>query len=321
MALGPLGVLGGAFGGLVDGPPDPTPTASRPPSRPPAPIIAGPAERVIGQRRWDLEGRLPRAIADGAGYTIRVYLDGKRVRERALPAGEETFRVPGLRLRRGVNRVAAAIRGPSGEGPRSSPVRVVVDQQPPPLVLREPAEGDTINARRVLVRGQTQPDSTLEILNQHTRKRVSAKAPAGRFSIAVSLRKGWNRLLITAIDPGGNRTVSRVRVRRGEGTLTVALSISSTLVRLSALPRTLRLRVEVRDADGKPLDDALVVFSLSPPGLPTATYEARTVRGIADWPSVTIPRDGAVAGEGFATVLVELTNGRRFRDTVAFRFA
>lgn len=320
MALGPLGVLGGALGGLADpggteAPPTPTPVV-----RPPAPILPGPVERVTGDRRWDLEGRLPAAIAEAAGYSVRVYVDGTRSRQRALAAGSDTFRVPDVPLHVGWNEVTAAIHGPGGEGPRSTALRVLLDKRPPPLEIRLPESESTVNARHVVVRGRTQPGSSVEVRNERTHESASGEARGGAFAIRVRLGRAWNRLVVTSVDPGGNQTVERLRVRRGNGKPEAALSISTTVVPLDTLPRTLRLRVDVRDRDGKPIDDAHVTFSLSPPGLPTATYEARTKDGLATWPEVTIPRQGAVAGDGFATVLVQLEVGATLRDTVRFRF-
>jgi hypothetical protein len=78
--------------------------------------------------------------------------------------------------------------------------------------------------------------------------------------------------------------------------------------------------VLVVDAEGVTVDDAEVVFSLSPPGLPTTTYRTVTVRGEASWLDVSIPRDGAVAGEGFATARVTLADGSLVDVVTTFAF-
>jgi hypothetical protein len=319
MTLGPLGVLGGALGGGSADSPGSSPTPGRP-TRPAAPLLPGPTQRVVGERVFDLDVRLPAAIA-GIGYTVRTFVNGKRAQEQPLASGSVEFEVPDLKLRRGWNELAASIAGPTGEGPRSATIRVLVDEKPPLLEIDEPADLDTINAARATVRGRTQPGSTVEIRNTKTKKTVTGTATGGHFVISVGLGTRVNRLVITSVDPGGNRTVMPLRIRRGEGKLTASLSISAALVPVSTLPRMISLHVDVRDPDGEPIDGARVTFSLSPPGLPTSTYEAVTKRGVANWASVTIPRDGAVAGAGFATVLVVLRSGRTLRDIVHFRFS
>jgi len=68
--------------------------------------------------------------------------------------------------------------------------------------------------------------------------------------------------------------------------------------------------VEVRGADGKPANGAVVAFSISPPGLPAETWTATTdADGVAVWADVLLERQGATAGEGMVTARVELGDG------------
>ena len=70
------------------------------------------------------------------------------------------------------------------------------------------------------------------------------------------------------------------------------------------------MSVRVTDRAGRPVRGAAVTFSLSPPGLPTSTFETATANGYAQWPGVTIPREGALTGRGLVTVRVVLPDGQ-----------
>ena len=82
------------------------------------------------------------------------------------------------------------------------------------------------------------------------------------------------------------------------------------------------LEVTVLDEDRRPIPGARVTFTLSPPGLPTSTYHAETdAFGVARWSQIGLPREGAIAGKGFATVFANLP-GRpeKLQDTAPFTF-
>lgn len=315
LALGPLGQLAGQLG-LTGPSPLPTPGATTP-GPPDPPRLITPAIAATGEPRWDLTVALPPEIVGRKGYRIRVFVDGEQARQARVPRATETFVVTDVPLERGWNTLTASLLGPLGEGPRSSAARVLYDAEPAPLTIEAPRDGQVINAEEVVVRGNTQADSTITVRNERTGKVARGSAEDGRFKIKVEMGPRVNRLTVEVIDPGGHKTTRRLRVKKGDGKLSARLTISAALISADALPRSVTLRVAVRDPDGRPVNDARVVFSISPPGLPTSTYEAVTRKGDAVWPVVIT--DQAIAGDGLATVLVELVSGETLRDTVRFR--
>lgn len=315
LVLGPLGQLAGQLG-LAALSPSPTPAAT-PPGPPGPPRLITPAVAATGEPRWDLTVTLPPEIVGRKGYRIRVYVDGAQARQARVPRASGTFVVTEVPLERGWNILTASLLGPLGEGPRSSAARVLYDAEPAPLTIDAPRDRQVINAEEVVVRGSTQADSTITVRNERTGKIARGSAADGRFKIAVGMGPRVNWLNVEVIDPGGHKTTQRLRVKKGDGKLSARLTISAALISADALPRSVTLRVAVRDPDGRPVNDAKVVFSISPPGLPTSTYEAVTRKGDAVWPVVIT--DQATAGDGLATVLVELVSGETLRDTVRFR--
>jgi hypothetical protein len=315
LALGPLGQLAGQLG-LGDPLPSPTPEASTP-APPSPPRLIAPARAATGEPHWDLNVALPPEVVGRKGYRIRVYVDGQLARQARVPRDTGTFVVAEVPLERGWNRLTASFLGPLGEGPRSSTVRILYDAAPAPLTIEEPRNGQVINAEEVIVRGTTQPDSTVTVRNARTGKLAIDTAEEGRFEVKVEMGPRVNRLTVEVIDPGGHKTTQRLRVKQGDGKLSARLTISAAVMSADALPRSVTLRVAVRDPDGRRVNDAKVVFSISPPGLPTSTYEAVTKKGDAVWPVVIT--DQATVGDGLATVHVELVSGETLRDTVRFR--
>jgi hypothetical protein len=183
-----------------------------------------------------------------------------------------------------------------------------------------------VNASAVTVRGSTEPSSSVTITNRSTGKAVTARSAAegsatpGRFGVRVAIAGGANSLTIVVVDVAGNRSERELRVVKGDGTLDVRFGLSRTLIYRSRLPGTLGVSVKLVDRDGRPIDGAHVTFSVSPPGLPTSTFEATTTDGTASW-SVSLPKEGAIAGRGFATAMIVLPDGRTIRRTQPFTFA
>jgi hypothetical protein len=298
----------------VSGSDRPRPTAA---PLTPAPRLVSPPDPVARRPSVDVRGHLPPGTQGRPGERVRIYVNRRKAKEQ--PVGRApTFVVRDVPLAAGRNEITAAIVGPRGEGRRSAPVILVYDVVPPTVTVTEPVADSLVYAPRATVRGVTEPASNVTVRNETTGTSASAAAAAGRFAIAIALAMGRNVLTISVVDAGRNRAETTLRLVRGEGQLTGELSLSRGLVYRSRLPASVTLKVRVVDADRRPVDRARVTFSISPPGLPTSTFESITADGEASW-TVTLPKDGPEPGSGLATALVMLPDGRSIRDTAPFR--
>ena len=77
------------------------------------------------------------------------------------------------------------------------------------------------------------------------------------------------------------------------------------------------LGADVRDELGRPVDDAQVVFGVSPPDRATTTYTATTVNGRATLGGFTV-NPGDATGPWLVTALATLPSGIELRDSTSF---
>lgn len=305
--------IGGLMGGLTGASPSPTSTENLPES---APRLDQPTAAWTNQPATDVRGLLPSGTAGSPDLKILVYVGDIKAVELPVPRTADFF-VPAVPLQKGWNEISAALVGPDGEGPRSAPIRVAFDNVPPALTISAPKDESPVAGDTVTVTGKTQVGSTVRVRNENTGGTAVVLAEDGTFSVEISVGDGTNGLTVTAEDPAGNSTVKIVSVVRGSGELTTRLTLSAARVALEDLPATMTITVTVIDVGGVPVEGAMVTFSISPPGLPTSTFEAVTSNGVATW-SVTIPRDGATMGVGFVTARVVLADGRTITTSDGF---
>ena len=272
-----------------------------------APEVLPPETTLTNQPTVTLSGRLAEDPARDA-RRLRVYVNGELQHGRRLPRSRQfTFEVA---LTEGLNSITLAIKGPAGESLHSTPVEIVLDSTPPAISNLEPASGATVYADSVTLRGTSEPGATLRVSSQTNGSSSAVAVPAeGAFEVPVSLVPGANEIQLETRDAAGNSARAGLSIERREGQASVRLDLSRSTIALSELPVSVSLRADVRDAAGQAVDGAEVVFSLSPPGLPTLTYNATTSTGTARWTSVRIA-DWASAGEGLATVFVTLPDGQ-----------
>ena len=221
-------------------------------------------------------------------------------------------------LQRGENRITAAFIGPGGEGPLSEPVTVTLDNVPPSIELSAPQNHAVINAESVDVQGVTEAGAKVTIRNiSHTGRRRWPRAPMARSTRWSTWPQGRTRSRCPPRmrwEPGDHRTDRHPR----SGSAQAQLVLSPKKFRLHHLPATMDVQLVVVDADGRAADGAKVTFSLSPPGEPTSTYEETTEAGHASWLGVSLPKEGAIAGDGFVTALVELADGSTVQESAPF---
>lgn len=283
-----------------------------------APIIMPPDAAVTKVAAWTVEVTIPTLSLRRQDLHLRIYRDGKQVRDVLVRKGT-TMTVRYIPLKRGANSITAAFVGPGGVGPVSAAVSITLDQIAPSLRVSAPAEGAVINSPAAQVRGITEPGVPVTVLNASNGEKSEVMAAAdGGFETTIELGPGKNNLSVSAVDGVGNTTTSTRSIVHGTGKADVQLTISQDTFRLRRLPATFDADVLVFDADGVAVDGAAVTFSLSPPGQPASRYDATTDHGTASWLGITLARDSTEAGTGLVTVAVTLADRTVLRDSVSF---
>lgn len=289
--------------------PGSTPTTARPSPRIPAPTLEGAATAATRGQEWQITAAIPVDLPERRRTRLLVYRGDVVVAEAPVRSSAE-LTIEGIPLRRGENRLTATLRGPSGEGPPSGELVVTRDDSVPETTVSEPLPNAELKSERLAVVGISEPGAQLTLANStNGQSSPGAVSSDGSFETEILLALGSNELTLTATDAAGNVDTTQLTVVRLEGVPEARLTLSQTAFTVRRLPGSISLRVLVLDAEGATVDGADVVFSLSPPGLPTTTYRTVTVRGEASWLDVSMPRDGATAGDGFATARVTLGDG------------
>jgi hypothetical protein len=326
LLLGTSVVLAGrALEGPAPGSPAGTPaTGSGPPPVvnpipiPPAPVLAAPTEVLVTTDAVEVSGTLPANLPRDGTYRLRIYVNDELARERRLPR-RNSFSVRAVPLQQGENEIRAAIAGSGGESLHSAPISITRDDIAPIIRIGAPRAGDTVHDEEAVLRGRTEAGATLLIRNRTTGQELElVGAEDGRFEASIPLVMGSNEIALQARDAAGNRSQATVNIVREEGAAAVELILSRDSLAISTLPTSITLTARITDEAGAPADDADVTFSFSPPGQPTTTFRARSSDGVATWRRVRIPREAAVTGQGFATVLVTLPSGRTLQESARF---
>ena len=302
--------LGGAIGSAVDSfeaTPSPTPAVGGPLA---APTLDQPGESYTNQPTVAVSGRLPSVVAGLPGYRVRLYAAAGdappvKVAEIEAPTMTALFTIGGVGLVNGANDfTATVVDATGGESVPSSPIRYVLDQSIPRVVLTSPKDGSTVSGATVDLVGTTQSRSSLVARNEANGAVVVATAEGdGSFTITVPLAPGPNGLSIQTTDPAGNTSTFQFAITRAGEALSVTLRSSAYRLRTTKLPATVTLTATVTGPDGGPLVGVAASFSLSIPGVPLVTGTVTTdATGIASF-RVTVPA-GAGVGTAAATVFV-----------------
>jgi len=311
VGVGGLSTVASAVGGTVTGfVDDIIATPSPEPSEAvisDAPLIQSPDEPYTAELTADLVVTVPAALVGDTEHRLRIYLALKdqapaAIDEVPMPALARTI-IP-VELTKGVNDFSITVVGPAGESDPSLSVRYVLDQVKPPIEIASPKDGAVVNAKAVTIKGKTQGRSTVIARNAKNASSITGTAGSdGLFELKLSLATGQNTISIQSTDPAGNVKDLEFTVSRGSGELDVNLSASTYSIPRDSLPEGIRLTATVTDPDGKPLQGAKVLFTLSIPGISTITGQATTGSNGRAVLETTIPR-GADAGGGNAAVQV-----------------
>jgi hypothetical protein len=282
------------------------------------PILKSPDVSVVTEATIDLQGTLPEGLAGQAGYRLRVYVNEELVRERRVPR-RRNFTLGAVPLEQGTNTITLAISGPGGESLHSTAVELIRDDEEPLIRVLEPRPGGLVRDEEILLRGRSEAGATVRVLNETTDEEIDTTADEeGAFEAPLRLALGENTVRLRAEDAAGNRASATITLTHEPSAAAVALTVSHQNLRLGSLPASIVLRAVVTDDAGAPIDGAEVTFSVSPPGQTTSTFLTQTERGTATWRDVRIPREGAVAGQGYATVLAVLPDGDTLQGSAVF---
>lgn len=302
-----VGAVGDIFSGFVD-----DVTATPQPSATSAvvsdsPTVEAPDEPYTSAASIDLVVTLPASTVGREGATVRVYLTlpdqaAAPIAERAVGVGPRV--VFPVELTPGENGFSATVVTAGGESEPSPIVTFIRDNELPAIVVSSPKENAVVNRDVVTIVGKTQARSTLVARNASNGASIAGEASSdGSFELVLAIAGGSNAITIAATDPAGNLGETVLTVRRGSGALKAQLSANRYTFSASKLPLDIVLRVIVTDPDGRPLSGATATFSLTIPGLPAITSEAKTgTDGRASF-STSLPK-GTAKGQGLATILV-----------------
>ena len=304
-----VGTIGSAFSGFVEevtATPTPTPV---PTVLLEVPSLDAPQESYTNAPAVDITGSVPPQFVGRSDVRIRLYvtlpeLAPAPIAEQSI-SGRATFLFPGIELTKGANEFSASLVAADGtESEASAPIRYVLDTSKPKITITSPEDGAVINGATVEIVGKTQARSTVQARNEaNSTSATTSAASDGTFTLVLAIEAGTNGISLTATDPAGNQGSFVLSVLRGSGTLMADLTASAYRFRLSKLPQNATLTVVVTDPDGRPLEGATALFTLSIPGVPTVTSDSITdATGSAVF--ATTIAVGATEGTGVATVLV-----------------
>lgn len=299
--------LGGLVADVVTESASPSPTAEPVLADPPS--IEAPDNPYTNRESVDVKVTVPADAAGIKGNTIRLYdtvADQEPELIREEPVGATSIHVfVGVMLAPGRNDLQAVIFGPGGEGERSEIATWILDRSKPKVNVITPKDNALVNRAKVTIKGKSQSGAEIRVQNAANGAIATTIAGSdGLWETSIALANGTNLLTVRATDPAGNENTAELTVRKGSGKLTAVLSASTYRFKASKLPRKVVLTVTVTDPDGRRLEGAVALFTVSVPGLEAiVSAEIRTdANGLASF-TTTIPA-GALPGGGLATVLV-----------------
>ena len=300
-----------AFGGIVTqvGNVATSPTPTQVPDLADSPSIDAPPNPYTNDEVVDVTVNVPLAVTGEDGYALRLYVtledeDPELVVE--VPVGSTSVQVlVGVTLAKGRNDMQAAIMGPAGESERSDIATWILDQSKPKVSVISPKDNAQVNRNNVTVKGKSQAAAEIRLQNASNGAIATTIAGSdGLWEAELQVSNGSNAITVTAVDPAGNENTTQLTVRKGSGRLAAVLTGSAYRFKASRLPKPITLTVTVTDPDGRRLQGATALFTLTVPGLEAIVSRELTTNGdgVASF-QTTIPA-GATAGGGLATVLV-----------------
>jgi hypothetical protein len=299
-----------AAGAVASPLPTPAPTVSDTRLPTARPSIVTPVEGPTAEIEIDVVVQVPSEDLPRRKLTLVVLRGEEEIGRAEKPRTGGPVTVSGVRLRLDTkNELTAALLGPGGYGPLSEPVVVTQDREAPVLALTSPADDTDTYKNTISVVGTSEPGAEVTITNQANGQEVPVVVGnAGTFKASVRLKYGRNRIVISSTDAAGLEQSDRVKVIRLDPRPTIKINAPSRISR-SELPTTIRVVVDVTDAEGEKMEGAEVYFSLGGTGRITINESGVTnANGRAVWrPEVTVSDSPAA---DTLNLIVEVTSPR-----------
>jgi hypothetical protein len=281
-----------------------------------APVIAGGDTVSTRDKSWNARVTLVSTLVPRDQLMLRVLRNGDQLRDVDLGSGR-TMVVQNIGLKPGDNAITVAYVWDGTAGPQSNTVTVTRDSSAPSVDVASPIDGSTTSSGEITVAGRAETGSTVRIKNATVGSAANPSTDTdGSFSASMVLVNGENRLTVTATDTAGNVTTVTRTVTRDPNASDLEIELSHKSLQLSNLPITLQITVTLTNGTGTGDDGAAVTFSLSPPGVPTSTYQTTIQSEQATWSTQVTA--GASTGGGFATARVTLADGNVLSGTALF---
>ena len=272
-----------------------------------SPRIASPAQPYTNIKTIDLSVSIPAEVVGDPTAKVRVYLTLAGLQAAPVvdvPVGTTSRMSIPFELTAGRNDISATLFRGGEESDQSPIVTYILDQEPPKITITSPKNGAAVDTPDVTVKGTTQADTSLVVLNAGNGTSISAiAAKDGTFEFGLSLGPGTNDITITGTDPAGNVGTAKLKLLQGSAKMTVRLSASSYRISVAKHPASIQLVALVTDPSGAPLAGASAFFTLQIPGL--APISNSLVTGSDGRAVFTTPLVGSLTpGGGLGTVLV-----------------
>jgi hypothetical protein len=165
---------------------------------PQAPFISN-FPSAVNEKFIDLQGYAE------SGSTVELYLNDD-LAEKTITDSNGDFEFKDIALYEGTNTFyAKAIDQAGNESPESEAFAVILDKEPPELVVNQPKDGFSTNDERMEISGTTEPNASV-FVNQHQ----AVVQSDGSFSLSILLSEGENELVIEAVDRAGNKSTQEL---------------------------------------------------------------------------------------------------------------
>jgi hypothetical protein len=214
----------------------------------------------------------------------------------------------------GANELTAALQGPGGRGPISEAVSITQDRDAPVLRISAPKAGTETLETTIEVTGTSEPGASVAVSNGANRWDADVGVgPAGSFEVRVPLALGRNRIVVRSTDVAGMEQQDDVVVVRKDGRPKIKISAPKQVSRAD-LPKLIRIVVDVSDANGDDIQDAVVTYTLGGPGWTAQDFEDRTdADGRSTWEVELVA--GGSDSDPTLGVEVIAPNGERSQDS------